>query len=243
MNVSIFIVLLLFLTVGIIIWKRMQRKESFETFPPNSIAKLRDRTPVDEKLRQVATIIKGNDTTPIYVIDNFLSPNECLLLIESATGKMIPSPLTRPMDGDKYYRTSETGYFDGTGIQNKIDKRVYKLLDRPKWSAEKTQLQHYTKGKEFKLHNDAFHKDYDTEFWEQGQRTWTCMIYLNDVEEGGTTDFPNVKETLVPKKGRAVVWSSLKEDGSIDSNTDHQGSPVEKGEKWITTTWFRDSKQ
>jgi prolyl 4-hydroxylase len=68
------------------------------------------------------------------------------------------------------------------------------------------------------------------------------MIYLNDVDQGGTTNFPAIKEALTPKKGRAVVWSSLKKDGSVDPNTSHQGTPVEKGEKWITTTWFRDSK-
>ena len=203
-------------------------KETFSdiTFPPNSLPELRNREPVDRKLSERASVVKGTADTPIYIINNFLSDAECLALIDSATGKMEASPLTRPMEGDKYYRTSETGYFDGTGIQDEIDARIYELVGRPKWSAEKTQLQHYTLGKEFKEHNDAFDKDHDKEFWEKGQRTWTCMIYLNNVDQGGTTNFPAIKESLIPKKGRAVVWSSLKPDGSVDQNTSHQGTAV-----------------
>jgi prolyl 4-hydroxylase len=68
------------------------------------------------------------------------------------------------------------------------------------------------------------------------------MIYLNDVPKGGTTEFKKLKEECVPKKGRAVVWSSLNEDGSIDHDTLHCGTPVLEGEKWITTTWFLDTE-
>jgi len=239
--------LLLLLAISIIIglaFYLSTNKETFSdiTFPPNSLPELRNREPVDRKLSKRASVVKGTADTPIYIINNFLTDAECLALIDSATGKMESSPLTRPMEGDKYYRTSETGYFDGTGIQDEIDARICELVGRPKWSAEKTQLQHYTLGKEFKEHNDAFDKDHDKEFWEKGQRTWTCMIYLNNVDQGGTTNFPAIKESLIPKKGRAVVWSSLKPDGSVDQNTSHQGTPVKKGEKWITTTWFRDSR-
>tara|TARA_B110000285_G_scaffold23237_1_gene22381 strand:- start:629 stop:1360 length:732 start_codon:yes stop_codon:yes gene_type:complete len=236
------IVLSFIIVTSVIVVLALKEKETFVTFPPNSIPSLRDRKHVDIKLKKKATMVKGTKDTPIYIIENFLSDAECNKLIKSADGKMESSPLTRPMEGDKYYRTSETGYFDGTGIQDGIDARIYDLVDRPAWSAEKTQLQHYALGKEFKEHNDAFDKDHDKEFWEKGQRTWTCMIYLNDVVQGGTTNFPAINESLTPKKGRAVVWSSLKSDGSVDQNTSHQGTPVEKGEKWITTTWFRDSK-
>jgi len=237
------ILLLLFVIIGAAFYL-YTNKESFSniTFPPNSLPELRNREPVDRKLAKRATVVKGTAETPIYLIDDFLTDAECTALIKSAAGKMEASPLTRPMEGDKYYRTSETGYFDGTGIQDDIDARICELVGLPTWSVEKTQLQHYTLGKEFKEHNDAFDKDHDKEFWEKGQRTWTCMIYLNNVDQGGTTNFPAIKESLTPKKGRAVVWSSLKPDGSVDQNTSHQGTPVEKGEKWITTTWFRDSK-
>jgi hypothetical protein len=31
---------------------------------------------------------------------------------------------------------------------------------------------------------------------------------LNDPEEGGETDFPNINITVVPKRGRIVLWVS-----------------------------------
>ena len=53
----------------------------------------------------------GDEDTPVYVIENFLSPAECSEIIKSAQGKMSPSTLTH-YNGDKDFRTSETCYFD-----------------------------------------------------------------------------------------------------------------------------------
>ena len=66
------------------------------------------------------------------------------------------------------------------------------------------------------------------------------MIYLNDVEEGGTTYFKYLDINIKPKKGMAVIWNNLNKDGSINPNTEHCGSPVIKGEKYIITKWFRE---
>eukprot|EP01129_Flabellula_baltica_P011925 TRINITY_DN5308_c0_g1_i2.p1 TRINITY_DN5308_c0_g1~~TRINITY_DN5308_c0_g1_i2.p1 ORF type:complete len:270 (+),score=56.72 TRINITY_DN5308_c0_g1_i2:668-1477(+) len=72
-----------------------------------------------------------------------------------------------------------------------------------------------------------------------GQRTWTFMIYLNDVEEGGETEFTEIGEVFTPQKGRAVIWNSLLPDGTPNYHSMHKGSPVIKGEKAIITKWFR----
>ena len=47
-----------------------------------------------------------------------------------------------------------------------------------------------------------------------GQRTWTFMVYLNDVEEGGHTAFVNIGLFIPPKRGMAVLWNNLKADGT-----------------------------
>lgn len=41
---------------------------------------------------------------------------------------------------------------------------------------------------------------------EEGVRILTVFLYLNDVEEGGGTDFPKLGITVEPKKGKAVIW-------------------------------------
>jgi prolyl 4-hydroxylase len=201
---------------------------------------LSNRGPVDELIRAVATEVKGNDETPLYIIDNFLSEYECDTIIAETAHKLVPSALTRAAPGDPNFRTSETAYFDNTGIQPSIEEKILSLLQLPKESAESAQVQRYKVGNEFKAHYDFFHPGEDDVHLERGQRTWTFTMYLNDVEQGGHTYFPELKQGVVPKKGRAAIWCNLRLDGEVDNNTLHQGSPVEKGEKYIVTKWLRD---
>jgi len=204
---------------------------------------LSTRGPVDERLRTVATEVKGNVETPIYIIDDFLSYYECDTIIAETSHRLTPSGLTRAAPDDPNFRTSKTAYFDDTGIQPSIEEKILSLLQLPKKSAESAQVQHYKVGNEFKAHMDYFHPGEDDIHLERGQRTWTFTVYLNDVEQGGHTYFPELKQGVVPKKGRAVVWCNLKSDGEVDDKTLHQGSPVEKGEKYIITKWFRSKME
>jgi len=71
-------------------------------------------------------------------------------------------------------------------------------------------------------------------------------LYLNDVEAGGGTDFPDLKLTVQPKRGSALIWPSvLDEDpNKKDGRTMHQALPVEKGTKFGANAWLhiRDFK-
>ena len=152
---------------------------------------------------------------------------------------MVKSPITREDKNDKYYRTSKTCFFTDVGIQNNIEDKILNMIQISEKNSEKSQIQHYLIGNEFKEHYDYFHEGYDTEYLKDGQRTWTFMIYLNDVKKGGETKFIKLNETIYPKKGSAVIWCNLDKKGNPDSNTLHQGSPVYEGDKWIVTKWFR----
>jgi 2OG-Fe(II) oxygenase superfamily len=79
-----------------------------------------------------------------------------------------------------------------------------------------------------------------------GVRVLTCFMYLSDVDEGGNTSFPNMNITVVPKKGRAILWPSvLDEDPNAgDSRTDHEALPVVAGIKhWIHQRDYRTPNQ
>lgn len=69
------------------------------------------------------------------------------------------------------------------------------------------------------------------------------MVYLNDVEEGGTTKFPLINLDIVPKKGTAIIWYNLDKNNNRNKYSNHSGSPIIKGEKYIITKWFREKKQ
>lgn len=189
-------------------------------------------------LKKNSTKILGNNSTPIYIIDNFLSDNECNNIILSCKDNLIDSPLTRFDSKDPYFRTSKTSYFNGKKDQDYIENKILNFIKIPKQYSEDSQVQYYSINKEFKPHYDYFHKDIDDEFLKNGQRTWTFMIYLNDVKKGGHTHFHKLNQDIYPKKGRAVIWSNLHPNGIPNEDTLHQGNPVEEGEKWIITKWF-----
>ena len=67
------------------------------------------------------------------------------------------------------------------------------------------------------------------------------MIYLNNVLEGGETEFPKLNKVFSPVQGKALIWNNLNEDGSPNENTIHQAHPVKKGSKTIITKWFRQN--
>ena len=62
-------------------------------------------------------------------------------------------------------------------------------------------------------------------------RAFVFSIYLNDVEEGGETEFLHFSKRVQPKKGRIVIWPAA-------FPYLHRGNPPLSGEKYILTSWM-----
>jgi prolyl 4-hydroxylase len=77
-------------------------------------------------------------------------------------------------------------------------------------------------------------------------RILTVFLYLNDVEEGGETDFPTLGLSITPKKGKIVLWPNvyMANPDARDSRTAHQAKAGEKGVKYAANLWIhqRDFK-
>ena len=69
-------------------------------------------------------------------------------------------------------------------------------------------------------------KGYDIE-----KRAFVFSIYLNDVEEGGETEFLHFSKRCKPKAGRIVIWPAA-------FPYLHRGNPPLSGEKYILTSWM-----
>ena len=84
------------------------------------------------------------------------------------------------------------------------------------------------------------HHDYIEEIRQPGVRVLTMYLYLNDVEAGGGTKFNELNITVMPKRGRALLWPSvLNEDPQEkDGRTDHEAMPVKAGIKYGANAWF-----
>jgi len=77
-----------------------------------------------------------------------------------------------------------------------------------------------------------WHTDSDTVGWKP-PRILSVIIYLNDVEEGGATEFKFFDDIKVkPKKGRMAMFPS----GWIHH---HRGAKPIKGDKSILVTWLQ----
>ncbi|MBB4155396.1 prolyl 4-hydroxylase [Sphingomonas jinjuensis] len=185
----------------------------------------------------------GASAAQVYYHDDFLDPGLCRLLIETIDANRRPSTLLSDRAGTGF-RTSESCDMDRwSPTIRPIDESIADLLGIPPEHGETMQGQRYAPGQQFRAHHDYFH---DKEsYWAAmqasgGQRTWTAMIYLNDVEEGGATWFPQAGIKVSPKRGLLLTWNNMKPDGSPNELTLHEGMPVVEGTKYIVTKWFRE---
>ena len=62
-------------------------------------------------------------------------------------------------------------------------------------------------------------------------RAFVFTIYLNDIEEGGETEFLHFSKRVKPKTGRIVIWPA-------GFPYIHRGNPPLAGEKYILTSWM-----
>jgi len=62
-------------------------------------------------------------------------------------------------------------------------------------------------------------------------RAFVFIIYLNDVEEGGETEFLHFSKRVKPKTGRIVIWPAA-------FPYLHRGNTPLSGEKYILTSWM-----
>lgn len=62
-------------------------------------------------------------------------------------------------------------------------------------------------------------------------RALVFSIYLNDVEEGGETEFLHFSKRVKPKTGRIVIWPA-------GFPYVHRGNSPLSGEKYIITSWM-----
>lgn len=183
------------------------------------------------------------DAAQIYQRPDFLSAAQCTALIKLIDANRRPSTLLSESP-DTEFRTSESCDMDRWSPDVRpTDECIANLLGIDASHGETMQGQRYAPGQHFRAHHDYFHAGesyYDTVTQAGGQRTWTAMIYLNTVEEGGATWFPQAGIRVAPKRGLLLAWNNMNPDGSPNLATLHEGMPVVKGTKYIITKWFRE---
>jgi len=184
-----------------------------------------------------------SDKAELFQVRDFVDAPLRAALIELIDQNRRPSTIADP-NGDDYFRTSETCDLEAAlePVQ-RLEAMLTALSGIDPAYGEPLQGQRYAVGQEFKAHTDYFNRDgadWETYCAVSGQRTWTFMVYLNDVDAGGATRFKAVGKTFQPEAGKLVCWNNRRPDGSENPNTLHHGMKVRSGTKYVITKWYRE---
>lgn len=193
--------------------------------------------------------LKG--TYNVYEMTNILSEEECKLIIDDAKPKLTRSGvMAKSMESD--IRTSTNTFLRIENLQNpkvveiltKINRLTEKLSGKPQRNQEPLQVVRYTKDQQYKPHYDCCVPMESTicsnDRKRFGLRHSTFLIYLNNVEKGGETDFPKLNHRFEPKMGNAIFFFNLTPDESTyHEQSQHAGLPPLQGEKWVCNKWVR----
>lgn len=183
------------------------------------------------------------DGAQVFFKPDFVTDAEAADIMAMIDANSRPST-TLAENGDPDYRTSYSCDMDrGSDRVRPIDCRIAELLGISHAQGETMQGQRYALNQHFRAHHDYFRGDQP--YWPKmeaqgGQRTWTAMIYLNDVGQGGATWFPQAGIKVPPRKHMILIWNNMNPDGSPNPLTLHEGMPVLQGAKYIVTKWFRE---
>ena len=178
----------------------------------------------------------------IFAVGEFATSDECDRLMQMIDEVARPSDISVGSYKDAF-RTSYSGDFDsGDPFVRRISRRFDDLLGiDPAWG-ETIQGQRYLPGQEFKPHCDWF--DTRADYWHEeaaggGQRSWTAMLFLNAVKEGGATEFTELGVSVEPTPGTVLIWNNADREGDVNWATMHAGTPVRQGVKYVITKWYR----
>lgn len=180
----------------------------------------------------------------VVLLENFLTDEEAdrMVTIGHVQGyerstRAIGAGQVENTDG----RTSQNTWCKDTCMEDPLVTRVLERIATATKStvnrSEHLQLLRYEQGEFYVRHHDFIPYQLDE---PSGARIMTLFLYLNDVEEGGNTSFPDIGASAKPKKGSAVLWPSVKDEDPMekDPRTDHEAEVVGAGVKYGANAWI-----
>ncbi|KAN0041348.1 hypothetical protein ACTFIV_003887 [Dictyostelium citrinum] len=192
---------------------------------------------MDRELRAV-DILKGIPDNKLFAvtIDDVFTEEECQewIALTEKTG-YVPALVNIGYGQEQLMtdvRNNDRCIIDSVEMADRIYQRVKKFIPlnfNKNWEVvslnERLRFLRYYVGQEFKKHQDGNYKR------DNGETSFiTLQLYLNNVEEGGSTRFflkSGEKIDIIPKPGKVLLFQH---------NIWHQGSAVTKGVKYVVRT-------
>jgi prolyl 4-hydroxylase len=144
------------------------------------------------------------------------------------------------------YRSSLGMFFrpQENDLVARLELRFAQLMNLPVENGESLQVLYYPPEAGSAPHFDFLQASNAgrASIERSGQRVSTLVTYLNDVEAGGETVFPQAGWSITPQLGNAVYFEYCNSLGQVDSRSLHAANPVQRGEKWVASKWMRQHR-
>jgi len=189
------------------------------------------------------------DDPVVWVVDDFVTADERAHIIELGSPNLEEAKVSRlGASAASEKRTGGVGWVKHhqTPMIRSLVRRIGDLVGLPATHAESLQVVHYGPTQQYKPHFDAW--DISTPKGKQktgraGNRLVTALMYLNEVDAGGATTFPELDLEVDAVPGRLCLFHNLYEGSSErHPRSLHGGMPVIEGEKWACNLWFREHR-
>ena len=189
-----------------------------------------------------------HDSPLVAVARDVLNAEECRF-VTLLGGPMLRQSVAVDPNGEimqVQLRTSRDMVFDSVMEDvslRLIQRRMAACAGLPLSHSEPLVLLHYEPGQEYRPHRDYLPPSRITPVADggAGQRKATVIAYLNEVEQGGRTEFPLLDLTVEPRRGSVLAFHNLDGLGNPEPLSLHAGLPVEAGVKWICTLWIHEA--
>lgn len=183
----------------------------------------------------------------VWMLDGLLEPWICDYVIAMAAptltrGKVLDESGIESVREERTNTVMHFGLIESDVILELISARLAAAAEMPAENGEALGVLHYATGELYKPHVDYIPETLQNApiIEKLGQRVRTLLVYLNEGFEGGATEFPHLKIGYKPPRGCALIFDSVKPDGSVDPMTLHVGAPPTAGQKWVISKWFRN---
>ena len=189
-----------------------------------------------------------SESPGVFTIDKYITDEECQHMITISKPTMKDSLVSDNKKGT----TSKGRTSKNTWIQHNHDKitkqigeKIAKVVGIPLENAEAFQVIYYDVGNEYRKHYDSWDHNGSEKTLRcvkyGGARIKTALVYLNAVEEGGSTNLNKINVDVKPEQGKLLVFENTYPGTNVKHPlSEHAGMPVIKGEKYAFNLWFKE---
>ncbi|XP_068697453.1 prolyl 4-hydroxylase subunit alpha-1-like isoform X1 [Montipora foliosa] len=202
-------------------------------------------------LLKPAKIELANLKPNIYLIHDVIRDSDIEFIKELAMPRLQRATVTNRNTGRLEfadYRISKSAWledYEGEIIE-RLSLRLEAItrLSTARVHCEALQVVNYGIAGQYEPHVDhALSKKSVIFDMGMGNRIATVLIYMTDVEAGGSTVFLDAETIIKPQKGTAAFWFNLLKSGEPDQSTRHAACPVIVGTKWVSNKWIHEHGQ